>query len=159
MRPVERLLAALALVLALPATAAAQDACAPATLDLRDGDGTMRFQVEVVDDEAERSEGLMFRESLPPFGAMLFVYEMPQPVAFWMRNTLIPLDMLFFDGAGRLTRIHREAVPGDETPILGGTDIRYVLEINGGLAEELEIDVGAEIRHPSLDQTAAAWPC
>ena len=155
----ERRLAALLLLLALPGAAAAQDACAPATLDLRDDDGTMRFQVEVVDDEAERSKGLMFRQSLPQFGAMLFVYEMPQPVAFWMRNTLIPLDMLFFDAAGRLTRIHPQAVPGDETPIFGGTDIRYVLEINGGLAEKLDIELGAEIRHPSLDQAAAAWPC
>jgi uncharacterized membrane protein (UPF0127 family) len=157
MPPAERLLPGLALLLALPASA--EEACAPATLDLRDPDGTLRFQVEVVDDEAERSRGLMFRESLPRFGAMLFVYETPQPVAFWMRNTLIPLDMLFFDGAGRLARIHHDAVPGDETPIPGGDDIRYVLEINGGMAEALDIDLGAEIRHPALDQTAAAWRC
>ncbi len=90
---------------------------------------------------------------------MLFVYEEPQPVAFWMRNTLIPLDMLFFDGSGRLERIHSNAVPHDETPIPGGNDIRYVLEINGGLAESLGIDLGAEIRSPALDQAAAAWPC
>ena len=112
-----------------------------------------------MDDAAERSRGLMFRESLPKFEGMLFVYETPQPVAFWMRNTLIPLDMLFFDGGGRLVRIKENAAPHDETPVVGGEAIRYVLEINGGLAAELGIDPGAEIRAPALDQAAAAWPC
>jgi len=150
--------AALALALALPAAAAAQD-CAPDVLDLRDPDTALRFHVEVVDDAAERAKGLMFRESLPEFSGMLFVYETPQPVAFWMRNTLIPLDMLFFDPAGKLARIKSGAIPLDETPIPGGDNIRYVLEINGGLAQSLGIDLGAELRHPALDQAAAAWSC
>ena len=112
-----------------------------------------------MDDAAERAQGLMHRESLPRFAGMLFVYESPQPVAFWMKNTLIPLDMLFFDGAGRLTRIKASAAPHDETPVVGGDAVRYVLEINGGLAAELGIDPGAELRHPALDQATAAWPC
>ena len=150
-------LAAAALLAA--GTAAAQPACDPGTLDLRDADGELRFRVEVMDDAGERAQGLMHRESLPRFGAMLFVYESPQPVAFWMRNTLIPLDMLFFDGTGRLTRISENAQPHDETPVVGGDAVRYVLEINGGLAAELGIDLGTELRHPALDQAAAAWPC
>jgi uncharacterized membrane protein (UPF0127 family) len=150
--------AAAALACLLPAAAAAQD-CAPDALDLRGPDLALRFRVEVMDDAAERARGLMFRESLPKFSGMLFVYETPQPVAFWMRNTLIPLDMLFFDPAGRLTRIKSNATPLDETPIPGGDNIRYVLEINGGLAESLGIEPGAELRHPALDQTAAAWRC
>jgi uncharacterized membrane protein (UPF0127 family) len=154
----ERLRALVAVLALLPAAAQAAD-CAPGTLDLRDADSTLRFSVEVVDDATERARGLMFRESLPQFSGMLFVYETPQPVAFWMRNTLIPLDMLFFDDSGTLTRIHEGAVPHDETPIPGGDGIRYVLEINGGLAASLGIDLGAEIRHPSIDQPAAAWPC
>jgi uncharacterized membrane protein (UPF0127 family) len=158
LRPAPARLASLALALLLPAAAAAQE-CVPDALDLRDQDTALRFRVEVMDDAAERAQGLMFRESMPEFSGMLFVYETPQPVAFWMRNTLIPLDMLFFDPAGRLTRIKSNAVPRDETPIPGGDNIRYVLEINGGLAESLGIDVGAEIRHPALDQAAAAWPC
>jgi uncharacterized membrane protein (UPF0127 family) len=101
----------------------------------------------------------MFRESLPQFSGMLFVYETAQPVAFWMRNTLIPLDMLFFDPAGRLTGIHANARPLDETPIPGGGNVRFVLEINGGLAEELGVEPGAELRHPAIDQAQAAWPC
>ena len=151
-------LRALPFLLFLPAVASGAD-CAPSLLDLRDGDSTLRFQVEVADDATERAQGLMHRESMPEFSGMLFIYETPQPVAFWMRNTLIPLDMLFFDASGRLERIHSGAIPLDETPIPGGNDIRYVLEINGGLAAKLGIEVGAEIRHPGLDQAAAAWPC
>ncbi len=131
--------------------------CAPDVADLRDADGTVRFTVEVVDTEAGREKGLMFRDSLPKFSGMLFVYDTPQTVAFWMRNTLIPLDMLFFDGAGRLERIKHAAAPHDETPVFGGNDIAYVLEINGGLAAELGIDPGAELRHPAIRNPA--WPC
>lgn len=151
-------LVALALLPLLPASATAE-ACVPGVLDLRDSDTTLRFDVEVADDAAERAQGLMFRAAMPKFTGMLFVYESPQPVAFWMRNTLIPLDMLFFDGSGRLERIRTNATPHDETPIPGGNDIRYVLEVNGGLAGEFGIEPGAVIRHPALDQTTAAWPC
>ena len=146
--------AALAFVVAAPA--AAQD-CAANVADLRDADSTLRFQVEVVDTAEMRARGLMFRESLPKFSGMLFVYETPQPVAFWMKNTLIPLDMLFFDPEGRLIRIAREAQPHDETPLPGGDNVRFVLEINGGLAETLGIDLGAELRHPAIE--GAAWSC
>jgi uncharacterized protein len=145
-----------AVVFAVAPPAAAQD-CAPDVADLRDADSTLRFQVEVVDTAETRARGLMFRESLPKFSGMLFVYETPQPVAFWMKNTLIPLDMLFFDIEGRLTRIQREAQPHDETPLPGGDNVRFVLEINGGLAETLGIDLGAELRHPAIE--GAAWSC
>lgn len=146
-------------VLVLPAgTSVAQD-CAEGVVDLRDGDLSARFQVEVRDTVAGRAEGLMNRESLPRNAGMLFVYPEAGPVSFWMRNTLIPLDMLFFDAAGRLQRIHENAVPLDETPIPGGMSIRYVLEINAGLAGMLDIEEGAELRSPATDQSLAAWPC
>ena len=159
--PTERLRAALvAATLALSAggAAAAQD-CAPEIADLRAGDSRLRFRVEVVDEDAERARGLMFRESLPRFGGMLFVYDRPQPVSFWMKNTLIPLDMLFFDAAGRLVRVAENAVPGDLTAIPGGDAIQFVLEINGGAARALGIAPGAELRHPAVDPSAAAWSC
>ena len=152
-------IAAAALLFALAGGAATAQECTPGALDLRDADSTLRFQIEVVDSEEGRARGLMFRESLPRFGGMLFVYPEPGPVAFWMRNTLIPLDMLFFDASGRLVRIHENAVPLDETPIPGGTDIQYVLEVNGGTVAQLGIDLGAELRSPAIDPETAAWPC
>ncbi|WP_424932499.1 DUF192 domain-containing protein [Amaricoccus macauensis] len=133
--------------------------CAPGQLDLRDADSVLRFRVEVADDAAERSQGLMHVEEMPRMAGMLFVYPEAQPVSFWMRNTLISLDMLFFDETGTLAHIHENAVPLDETPIPGGSDIRYVLEINGGLAETFGIEEGAELRSPAIDQERAAWPC
>ena len=89
---------------------------------------------------------------------MLFVYERPQVVSFWMRNTLIPLDMIFMDETGRVARIHENAVPLDETGIEGGDGIQFVLEINGGLAGQLGIVEGSQLRHPSIGNNAA-WAC
>ncbi len=150
----------LALILCgVAGVASAAEECAPGVADLRDPDTLLRFQVEVMDEPAEQQRGLMFRESLPRFSGMLFVYDAAGPVSFWMENTLIPLDMLFFDGEGRLVRIHENAVPLDRTSIFGGEDIRYVLEINGGQARALGLDEGAELRHPALEQAEAAWPC
>ena len=153
------LIAALGGILALTAGGMAEEACSPDVVDLRTTSGSLRFQVEVMDDDAERARGLMEREALSRFSGMLFVYPQAGPVAFWMRNTLIPLDMLFFDSTGRLEQVHANARPLDETPIFGGTNIRYVLEINGGAARRLGIAPGAELRHPALDRATAAWPC
>ncbi|MCZ8153824.1 MAG: DUF192 domain-containing protein [Rhodobacteraceae bacterium] len=141
----------------LPAVAGAT--CAPETVEVRGPAGTARFTVEVADDGAERAKGLMFRESMPRSAGMLFVYEAPQRASFWMKNTLIPLDMIFADETGRVTRVHSNAVPHDTTPIDGGTDVRFVLEINGGLAARMGIAEGAELRHPAIPQGTAVWPC
>lgn len=141
------------------AASAGAEGCAPGVVDLRDADTTARFKVEVVDTPEGRERGLMNRASMPKYSGMLFVYETPQPVAFWMENTLIPLDMLFFDAGGRLTHVHENAKPMDRTPIPGGDNVRFVLEINGGMAGKLDIDPGAEMRNPAVDQGLAAWPC
>jgi len=133
--------------------------CSPDTVDIRGAFGQARFTVEVADTFAERAQGLMNRPSMPSGAGMLFVYETPQQASFWMKNTLIPLDMIFADQAGRVTRVHSNAVPQDETPIDGGAGVAVVLEINGGLAEKLGIAPGAELRNPAVDQSLAAWPC
>lgn len=133
-------------------------ACDPGQVDLRSDRGQARFTVEVADTPAERSLGLMHRESLPRSAGMLFVYERPQPVSFWMRNTLIPLDMIFVDARGVVQHVHENAIPLDETGIDGGDEIQFVLEINGGLAGRLGIVEGAELRHPAIGMDAA-WPC
>lgn len=146
----------LALVL-LPGSALAD--CAVGRAELRGPFGSAGFSVEIADDAGERAQGLMHRESLPAGAGMLFVYEHPQPVSFWMENTLIPLDMVFLDAAGRVVKVHENAVPLDRTPIPGGEDVLAVLEINGGLARAIGIAPGAELRHPAMPQDAAAWPC
>jgi len=133
--------------------------CVADVVDIRTGTTHVRFAVEVADTPATRAQGLMFREELPRFAGMLFVYDEPQRATFWMENTPLPLDMLFFDEAGVLQDVHANAVPFSRDIIDGGDDILYVLEINGGMAEVLGIDAGAEMRHPAVDPTVAAWPC
>lgn len=152
--------AAVWLALALGALAGpAAAACREDALDLRGGWGIARIAVEIADDPAEQARGLMHRERLAPMAGMLFVYDRPQRVAFWMRNTLIPLDMIFADPAGRITRIHENALPLDETPIAGGEGVQFVLEVNGGLARRLGLAEGDEMRHPRIDAQQAVWPC
>jgi uncharacterized protein len=145
-------------VLCAPTPLLAEAACSTGRVDLRWTGGHESFAVEVADDPAERSKGLMFRETLDPAAGMLFVYESPRPAQFWMKNTLIPLDMIFADATGTVSRVHANAVPGDLTPIDGGDGVAFVLEINGGLAKRLGIGPGAVLRHPAVG-AAAAWPC
>jgi uncharacterized membrane protein (UPF0127 family) len=152
-----RWLGSLALVL-LPGMASAEAACAADRLDLRWPDGRESFAVEVADDTEERARGLMFREELPAASGMLFVYDSPKRPSFWMKNTLIPLDMIFADATGTVTRVHSGAVPGDLTPIDGGEGVQFVLEINAGLAEKLGIEPGSVMRHPAIGE-GAAWGC
>ena len=151
----------LALVVLLSASLwsdAAGAGCSADQVELRGDWGSARFSVEIADDSAERAQGLMYREKLPRSAGMLFVFERPGPVSFWMRNTLIPLDMIFADAQGVVRSVHSRAIPGDETPVDGGTDIRFVLEINGGMASAMGIAPGSELRHPSIG-AAAIWPC
>ncbi|MBC7479362.1 MAG: DUF192 domain-containing protein, partial [Pseudorhodobacter sp.] len=126
---------------------AASAACAPDTVELRSVSGAvMRFSVELADDAAERELGLMNRDRMAKSAGMLFAYPEPHHVYFWMKNTLIPLDMVFADAAGQVVQVHSNAVPMDETPIDGGDGVTFVLEINGGLAARLGLTKGAVMR-------------
>lgn len=151
--------AALAMILWLAGVGLASAACRDDVVELRGPWGQARFTVELAITPEEQARGLMFRESLPRGAGMLFLYDRPSRVSFWMRNTLIPLDMIFVDSAGTVTRVHHEAVPLDETPIPGGDGVLAVLEINGGLARRFGIGAGSELRHPRMPQDRAAWPC
>ncbi|MBR9649960.1 DUF192 domain-containing protein [Thalassovita aquimarina] len=142
----------------LATQAAAQD-CREDAVFLKGDWGQARFSVELADTDAERARGLMFRETLPRSSGMLFLYPSPRRVAFWMKNTLIPLDMLFIDDAGTVVRIHHRAQPGDLTAIPGGDGVLAVLEIGGGLAEAMGITAGTVLRHPGFDAKDAVWPC
>jgi len=139
--------------------AQASETCSTSAVDIRGDWGQAHFNVEVADDAEEQQKGLMFREKMSASAGMLFVYERPHRARFWMKNTLIPLDMLFLDETGRVTRIAENAKPLDETPIDGGDNVLMILEINGGMARGLGITVGSELRHPAFDSAIAAWPC
>ena len=133
--------------------------CAPDAIELRGAAGVQRFSVEIADSEAEREQGLMNRQKMSGSAGMLFVYPAPKHPYFWMKNTLIPLDMIFVDPSGRVTKVHSNAVPLDETPIDGGAGVMFVLEINGGLAKRLGIAEGDALRSPLVDQADAVWRC
>lgn len=134
-------------------------ACSVDRVELRGEFGTVSFRTELALTPEAQRQGLMFRDEMARLASMLFVFPDDRERGFWMRNTLIPLDMLFIDRAGRVIRIHENAIPGDETAIRSGAPARAVLEINGGLASELGLAEGDEIRSPAMPQDAAAWPC
>lgn len=140
-----------------PPVQVSQDTCPSDTVWLHGDFGSARFSVDVADDGPKRSQGLMFVEHMPMSKGMLFVYPRPQRVAFWMKNTLIPLDMIFADERGVVTKVHSNAIPGDLTSIPGEGLVQYVLEINGGLARQLQIAPGAQLQHPAIQDPA--WPC
>ena len=104
--------------------------------------GDFGFTIEIADTEAEREKGLMFRTSLAPDAGMLFDYHQEQEAAFWMQNTLIPLDMIFISAKGVVKSIHVNARPMDTTPIPSGGPFRFVMEIPGGRSEEIGLKVG-----------------
>jgi uncharacterized membrane protein (UPF0127 family) len=121
------------------------------SLVIHAGGSAYKFAVELAVTPDQREQGLMFRQSMAANAGMLFIYPQPQPVEFWMKNTLIPLDMLFIRQDGTIARIAAEAVPGDETPIPSGEPVRAVLEINGGVAATLGIKAGDRVEYKGAD--------
>ncbi|MDB5457790.1 MAG: hypothetical protein JWP92_3375 [Caulobacter sp.] len=117
------------------------------TVTLVTAKGRTAFTVEIAATPAEQERGLMYRKSLAPDRGMLFIYKQPQPAAYWMRNTYIPLDILFIAPDGRVLSIARNARPLDETPIPSGGIISGVLEIAGGRAAQLGVLPGDKVLH------------
>ena len=106
-----------------------------------------RFDVEIADDPAERAEGLMYRQTLADNAGMLFLYPKPQPVEFWMKNTLLSLDIVFVRADGTIARIAANTTPMSEDLIPSGEPVRAVLEVNGGTMRELGVKVGDRLRN------------
>jgi len=113
-------------------------------LTIHSASGVHRFDVEVARTPREQQDGLMFRKSLGADQGMIFPYDPPQDVAFWMKNTLIPLDMVFIRANGTIARI-TTAKALDETPVPGGEPVAAVLELRGGRAAELNIREGDRV--------------
>lgn len=106
----------------------------------------IKFDVEMATTDAERAHGLMFRKQLGAYEGMLFDFFKEMPVSFWMKNTLIPLDMVFIAGDGTIKHVHANAVPMSTDAIPSRYPVRAVLEINGGSATLLGIKPGDKVK-------------
>ena len=120
--------ALLAGILALPAFAS----CNPDRVEFRGAQGVSAFTIEVARTEAERERGLMGRNHLAHGRGMLFLFPRPGRVTFWMHDTHIPLDMVFVDAAGRVTGVHANAKPMDDSLIRSGPGVLAAPELNPG---------------------------
>ena len=109
------------------------------------------FDVELALTPQQQSQGLMFRPNLAREAGMLFIYRPPRRVNMWMRNTRIPLDMLFVAANGEIVRIEERTVPFSRTNISSRSAVRAVLEVNGGTAARLGIRPGDRVLHPAFD--------
>ena len=115
------------------------------TLEIASKSGVHAFQVEMAITPEEKEHGLMFRRELPDGQGMLFDFQFDQNVAFWMKNTYIPLDMLFIRADGRILRIAENTEPLSERNIPSGGPVRAVLEVIGGTAKKLGIAAGDRV--------------
>jgi uncharacterized membrane protein (UPF0127 family) len=118
------------------------------TLEIASKTGVHAFSVELVENDADRAKGLMFRKELPEGSGMLFDFHREQDVSFWMENTYIPLDMIFIRGDGRILRIAENTEPLSTRMIPSGGPVRAVLEVIGGTARKLGIAPGDRVGHP-----------
>ncbi len=125
---------------------------APLTIDT--AAGPQHFTVEMALTPQQQEQGLMYRTALPADAGMLFILPQTQIAIFWMKNTVIPLDMLFITQAGRVADIHERAVPMSEANIESKVPVRAVLELNGGTVARLKIKVG-DVVHQAEFKNAA----
>jgi uncharacterized membrane protein (UPF0127 family) len=117
-------------------------------LAIETANGRHRFHVELATTPAQLEQGLMFRQSMAPDAGMLFDFRHPAPISMWMKNTFIPLDMLFIDAGGRIINIAERTVPHSLDPVSAAAPARAVLELNGGTAARLGIRPGDRVLFP-----------
>jgi uncharacterized membrane protein (UPF0127 family) len=139
-------------VLNEPALAQPQPTLPLSDLVIQTAKGPQRFKVELADTDVSRSRGMMFRTSMAPDAGMLFDFKQEQMASFWMRNTLLPLDMLFIKADGTILNIHQRAIPHDESGINSTGPVRAVLEVNGGTVSRLGIKPGDKVEHAIFGQ-------
>lgn len=139
--------AALAAAFLCAASAAAGE-LSPLTVETASGRHV--FQVEIADTDSERQIGLMHRRELAADRGMLFDFGREQPVAMWMQNTFVPLDMAFIRADGTVHRVESDTTPLSTRSIEAGVDVRYVLEVPAGTARRIGMTRGSKIIHPII---------
>jgi len=132
---------------AFAANAAALERFEKSALSIVTAKGEAKFEVEIAKTPTQQAQGLMYRRSMPANAGMLFVYTRPQPVSYWMKNTFIPLDMIFIGANGRIVNIRQRTVPHSLVPVRSKGKVQAVLELNGGTTSRLGIKVGDSVRH------------
>lgn len=142
--------AGLALILLVPLQEGL--AAETGTLVLETDSGSHRLTIELARTPQEQRLGLMYRRSLPADGGMLFLYDRPQPVTMWMRNTLIPLDMVFIGADARVHRIENHTEPFSTEIISSEGEVQAVLELNAGKASAIGLKTGDKVKYPGLGQ-------
>ena len=147
--PLRRALLVLALLLAA-FPAGALETFKTSEMTVTTTGGPQLFTIELALSDAQMEQGLMFRRSLAPDAGMLFDFHRSMTATMWMKNTFIPLDMLFVDGAGRIVDIHERAVPQSLDTISARASSRYVIELNGGTVERLGIKIGDRVTSPAI---------
>jgi uncharacterized protein len=140
------------LTVALGLAAASASAAERLALTIETAGGPRTFQVERAVTPAERARGLMFRRSMPGTEGMLFDYGEERPVSMWMKNTYIPLDMIFVGSDRRVKHVAERTTPLSERTISSPVPVRYVLEINAGASEALGIEPGQTLSGPALEE-------
>ena len=120
-------------------------ACENVNLKIQYNGNFSDLQVEIADDYLSRKKGLMFRDKLDASSGMLFIYESPRAVKFWMKNTSIPLDIAFADSKGEVKQVVLGTKPFSTDFIDGGANVQYVLEINAGMSKQFNLVVGSKI--------------
>ncbi|MBD3218425.1 MAG: DUF192 domain-containing protein [candidate division Zixibacteria bacterium] len=110
-----------------------------------DGAQKIEIDVEIADDPGEITLGLMYREKLNPLQGMLFIFPEEAPRSFWMRNTILPLDMIFADNEGKIVTIHEHTVPFSQESYVSTIPARYVVEVNAGFCNSHDIKTGDKI--------------
>ncbi|MEZ5758967.1 MAG: DUF192 domain-containing protein [Emcibacteraceae bacterium] len=123
------------------------------TLSIKTADNVYNFDIELALDDNHRQYGLMYRDHLPEMSGMLFIYDRARNIAMWMKNTFIPLDIVFIDEAGKIINIAKSAKPKDLSQIPSKGPAKAALELNGGLTDKLGINVGDEILYPTFGNT------
>jgi hypothetical protein len=128
-------------------------AASGSTIVLKTETGDHNFDIEVMTTFQERARGLMFRRSLPQKSGMLFLYDRPEPAAMWMKNTFIPLDIVFIAPGGTVHRIEKNTEPFSTDTISSDGSIIAVLELNAGAADRIGLKLGDRVIYPGLGDT------